>query len=163
MKSYYSLAQALLGLRHPTEALETAKYAYKICLEIRDSSYELLSQFILRTKQAQWQGKETARLRGLNETLATVEDLLEQQLERDISDLEWRFSKAEIGEAGRKEEKASLEREAQERRSYVREAFKVVGQEETTERVCGLCSCSKVSRSDSSIGSTRLPHRRYYI
>src|SRR5271163_2704347 len=67
MKPYYYLAQALLNLRHPVEALETAKYAYAICLEIRDSSSEVLSQFILRTKQAQWQNKETMRLRELNE------------------------------------------------------------------------------------------------
>jgi STIP1 homology and U-box containing protein 1 len=90
MKPYYNLAQALLGLKHPVEALETAKHAYKVCLEIKDSSSEVLSQFILRTKQVQWQSKETARLRELNETLATVEDLLQQQLDKDLADLEGR-------------------------------------------------------------------------
>jgi STIP1 homology and U-box containing protein 1 len=135
MKSYYNLAQALLGQKHPIEALETAKHAYKICLEIRDSSSEILSQFILRTKQAQWQIKETARLRELNDTLANVEDLLQQQLDKDLAELEGRYSRQEIGEIGRNEERAALEKEAGERRSNVREAFKNAQNEETAERV----------------------------
>jgi STIP1 homology and U-box containing protein 1 len=135
MKSYYNLAQALLGLRHPMEALETAKHAYQICLETRDSSSELLSQFILRTKQAQWQSNETARLRQLNETLANVEDLLQQQLEKELAGLEGRYSRQEIGEIGRNEERAALEKEAGERRSNVREAFRNAQIEETAERV----------------------------
>ena len=135
MKSYYSLAQALLGLKHPVEALETAKYAYKICLEIKDSSSEVLSQFILRTKQAQWQSKETARLRQLNETLANVDDLLQQQLDKEVADLESRYLRKELGEIGRNEERAALQKEAEERRSNVREAFKNAQQEETAERV----------------------------
>jgi len=135
MKPYYNLAQALLGLKHPVEALETAKHAYKICLEIKDSSSEVLSQFILRTKQAQWQSNETARLRQLNETLANVEDLLQNQLDKELADLERRYSRQEIGEIGRNEEQATLEREAEERRSNVREAFKNAQNEETAERV----------------------------
>lgn len=135
MKSYYYLAQALLSQRHPTEALDTAKYAYKICLELKDNSAELLSQFILRTKQAQWQSKETARLRELNDTLGMVEDLLDQQLEKDMADLEWRFSKAEIGVTGRNEERTSLEKEAEERRRIIRTAFQDAQNPETVERV----------------------------
>jgi hypothetical protein len=135
MKSYYNLAQALLGLRHPMEALETAKHAYQMCLETRDSSTELLSQFILRTKQAQWQSNETARLRQLNETLANVEDLLQQQLEKELDDLEGRFARQEIGEVGRNEERLALEKEAAERRSNVREAFRNAQNDETAERV----------------------------
>lgn len=135
MKSYYNLAQALLGLKHPTEALETAKHAYKICLEIKDSSTEVLSQFILRTKQAQWQSNETARLRQLNETLANVEDLLQQQLHKELADLEGKYSRQEIGAIGRNEEKTALEREADERRSNIREAFRNAQKEETAERV----------------------------
>jgi STIP1 homology and U-box containing protein 1 len=135
MKSYYTLAQALLGLKHPVEALETAKYAYKICLELKGSSSEILSQFILRTKQAQWQIKETARLRQLNETLANLEDLLQQQLDRELINLERRYTRHEIGEIGRIEERTALEKEAGERRSHVREAFRNAENEETAERV----------------------------
>lgn len=135
MKSYYYLAQALLGLKHPVEALETAKHAYKICLEIKDSSSEVLSQFILRTKQAQWQSNETARLRQLNETLANVEDLLQQQLDKELAELEEKYSRRVIGEIGRNEERVTLEKEAEERRKNVREAFKNAQIEETAERV----------------------------
>lgn len=146
MKSYYSLAQALLGLKHPVEALETAKYAYKICLEIKDSSSEVLSQFILRTKQAQWRSKEIARLRQLNETQASVEDLLQLQLDKDLADLEGRYSRGEIGEVGRNEERAALEKEAEERKSNVRQAFQNAQNEETVERVSSAPSPSPRAR-----------------
>lgn len=136
MKSYYYLAQALLSLRHPVEALEWAKYAYRICLQTQDSSSEVLSQFILKTKQAQWQSKETARLRELNETLAAVEDLLDQQLERDLADVEWKYAQKEIGETGRNEEKTALEKEANDRRCDLREVFRDPARAETAERVC---------------------------
>lgn len=135
MKPYYYLSQALLNQRHPTEALDTAKYAYKICLELKDNSAELLSQFILRTKQSIWQGKETSRLREQNETLAAVEDLLEQQLEKDMADVEWRFSKEEIGATGRNEEKTDLEKEAESRRRIIRQVFEDSEKPETKERV----------------------------
>lgn len=135
MKSHYSLAQALLALKHPTEALETANYAYKICLEIKDSSSEVLSQFILRAKQAQWQTKEAARLRQLNETLAVVDDLLQRQHDKEVAELESRYLRRQIGEVGRNEERAALESEADERRRNVREAFKNAQREETAERV----------------------------
>jgi STIP1 homology and U-box containing protein 1 len=135
MKSYYYLAQALLNLRKPAEALERAKYAYSICLQIHDSSSEVLSQFILKTKQAHWQSKESARLRELNETLGAVEDLLDQQLEKELADVEWKFAKQEIGETGRDEEKASLKREAEDRRRVIRDAFSDPARAETAERV----------------------------
>jgi STIP1 family protein 1 len=138
MKSYYYLAQALLNLRKPAEALERAKYAYSICLQIHDSSSEVLSQFILRTKQAQWQSKETVRLRELNQTLAAVEDLLDQQLEKDLADVEWKFAKQEIGATGRDEEKASLKKEADDKRRIIRDVFKDPGKAETAERVCRI-------------------------
>lgn len=135
MKSYYNLAQALLALKHPVDALETAKYAYKLCLELKDSSSELLSQFILKTKQAQWQSRETARLRQLIETLANVEDLLQQQLDKEIADLQERYARGQVGEVGRNEERAALEKEAEERRGNVRHAFRNAQNEETNERV----------------------------
>ena len=135
MKAYYNLAQALLNQRHPQEALETAKHAYRICLEIKDSSAEVLSQFILRTKQAQWQAKETNRLRELNETLAVVEGLLDQQLERDLAGLDVRLSRREIGQIGFDEERQQLQTEANERRRNVREAMKDPERSETAERV----------------------------
>ena len=135
MKSYYNLAQALLNQRHPQEALETAKHAYRICLEIKDSSAEVLSQFILRTKQAQWQTRETNRLRELNETLAVVENLLDQQLERDLLDLDTRFSRQEIGRTGHDEERLQLQSEASDRRRNIRDGMRDPEKPETAERV----------------------------
>jgi STIP1 homology and U-box containing protein 1 len=163
MKSYYNLAQALLGLKHPMEALETAKHAYQICLETRDSSTELLSQFILRTKQAQWQSNETARLRQLNETLANVEDLLQQQLEKELADLERRYARQEIGQIGRNEERVALEKEAVERRSNIREAFRNAQNDETAERVKADHGLQAEHSLTFWPGGTRLPYRWNYI
>ncbi|KAG9780784.1 hypothetical protein KCU88_g3639, partial [Aureobasidium melanogenum] len=135
MKSHYYLAQALLPQRHVGEALEEAKTAYAICLETKDSSAELISQFILKAKQAQWQAKETARLRQLNETLALVEDLLDQQLQRDIDSVEERYKKGEIGETGKREEIDDLQKEAESRRSIIRKAFQDPANPDSVERV----------------------------
>jgi STIP1 homology and U-box containing protein 1 len=136
MKSHYYLAKALLAMRHVGEALEEAKYAYNICLQTNDSSSEILSQFVLKTKQAQWQSRETARLREMNDTLATVERMLEEKLEKDIALLERRYQNGEIGETGRNEERTLLEKEADERRWNIRVAFKDPSKPETAERVC---------------------------
>lgn len=135
MKAYYYLAQALLELRHTEEALDVAKQAYSICLETKDSSSEVLSQFILRAKQKQWQHRETARLHELNDTLGFLEDLLAQRLQKDLEDLEWRYSKNEIGLTGKNEERANLEKEADERKRLLRERFTDPQKPETAERI----------------------------
>jgi STIP1 family protein 1 len=163
MKSYYYLAQALLNLKKPAEALERAKYAYSICLQIHDSSSEVLSQFILRTKQAQWQSKETARLRELNQTLAVVEDLLDQQLEKDLAEVEWRFAKGEIGETGRDEERASVNKEAENRRHIIRDAFRDPSKAETAERVRGVFASYSYSGADGMTDCTGLPDRWHHF
>ncbi|KAJ9629136.1 hypothetical protein, variant 1 [Exophiala oligosperma] len=135
MKSHYYLAQALLPQRHVGEALAEAKHAYTTCLETKDSSAELIGQFILKAKQAQWQARETARLRELNSTLALVEDMLNQQLDRDKQDVEERFTKQEIGETGRQEEIDELEKEAESRRENIRKAFENSAVPDTVERI----------------------------
>ncbi|OAP59832.1 hypothetical protein AYL99_04834 [Fonsecaea erecta] len=135
MKSHYYLAQALLQQRHVGEALKEAKTAYAICLETLDSSAELIGSFILKAKQAQWQAKETARLREMNETLALVEDLLDAQLQRDLDKVEERFRTGEIGETGRREEVEELQREAEERRSNIRRGFEDRSVPDSAERV----------------------------
>lgn len=135
MKAHYYLAQCLLQLRHVGEALEEAQTAYKICLATKDSSTETLSMFILRAKQAQWQARETARLREANATLAALETLLEQQLERDLQDVEARFQRTEIGDIARGEERQQLEIEAADRRQIVRENFRDSDTPSSVERV----------------------------
>ena len=164
MKSYYYLAQALLSQRKPGEALEKAKYAYNICLQIHDSSSEILSQFILRTKQAQWQSKETARLRELNQTLGAVEDLLDEKLEKDLAEVEWRFAKLEIGATGRDEEKATLRKEAEDRRRIIRDVFKDPARAETAERVrCSLPPLLSCSDADGMTDRARSSNRRHHF
>ena len=135
MKAYFYLAQALLELRHVEEALETAKHAYAICLETRDSSSEILSQFILRAKHDKWSSRETARLREMNETLGIVEDLMDAQMKRDLTDLDMRFSRNEIGLTGKNEERMAIEKDALDRIKHVREAFADPLKPETAERV----------------------------
>lgn len=135
MKAHYYLAQALLAQRHVGEARDEGMIAYQICLETKDASADLLSQFVLRAKQAQWQSKETSRLREVTATLGIVEELLERKLEEDIAELDERFKACELGETGRDEERRDLEKEAEERRRRVREAFEDSKREETKERV----------------------------
>lgn len=142
MKSYYYLAQALLSMRHTTEAMSTAQKAYQWCLETKDKSADIMSHFILRTKQAHWQTRETERLRELNQTLGVVEVLLEQQLERDLDDVAYRFKSGEIGATGHMEERQQLQQEADERRRIIRAAFSDSNNQDTIERVCYFASTS---------------------
>ena len=144
MKSHFSLAQALLAQRHVEEALLEAECAYSICLKTRNSSTEVVSKFILRAKLAQWESKETARLREMNETLALVEDLLNQQLLRDARDVDDRFAKHEIGETGKREEMLKLEMEANTRRSNIRKQFQDLDNPDSAERVC----CDPISKME---------------
>jgi STIP1 homology and U-box containing protein 1 len=135
MKAHFYLAQALLPQRHVGEALEEAKIAYSICIEIQDPSADVIGGFILRAKQAKWQEKETARLRELNETLALVEDLLDAQLQRDIDAVEERFQSGQVGQTGRVEEIEELQHEAELRRSNIRKGFEDSKRAETVQRV----------------------------
>ncbi|KAJ9609795.1 hypothetical protein H2200_006123 [Cladophialophora chaetospira] len=135
MKAHYYLAQALLPQRHVGEALDEAKLAYSICIEVQDPSADVIGTFILRSKQAKWQARETARLRELNETLAVVEDLLDAQLQRDIDAVDNRYRYGEIGHTGRIEEIEGLQGEADLRRANIRRGFEDSKRPETVERV----------------------------
>ncbi|RMZ92531.1 hypothetical protein DV736_g237, partial [Chaetothyriales sp. CBS 134916] len=135
MKSCYYLAQALLAQRRVGEALTEATRAYSICLETKDSSAEVISQFILRAKQVQWQTKETLRLREMNNTLAMVETMLDERLQQELKELKERLQHGEIGVTGLNEEKAELEKEADERRRNIRAAFSNPVEPDSVERV----------------------------
>ena len=134
MKSHYSLAQALLEQRHPEEALTTAKWAYKVCLETKDNSSEILSQFILRTKQTLWNTRETKRLRDLDSTLASMEALLQDDLDRAIKELGLQLEQGILGQTGFNEESASLTNEMLEKRSLLRSCFAKGREDEMAER-----------------------------
>lgn len=135
MKAHFYLAQALLNLRHVGEAHSEALRAYQMCIQSNDASAETVGQVVLRAKQAVWQMKETQRLREMNDTLATVETVMEQQLARDLAEVASRFNRMEIGEMGRGEEIQQLQQEWEERRRNIRAAFEVEGRAETKERI----------------------------
>ena len=134
MKSYYFLAQAQLALNHPIDALDNAKISYKMCIEQKGRDVEAMSQFILRTKQEVWRRAETKRLRGADETLKEVEELMEGKLNQELGTVQDRFAKGEVGTTGRDEEQEAIKKEAQERLSIVRQAF-AQGKETLEERV----------------------------
>lgn len=135
MKAHYYLAQALLQMRHVQEAHEEGLRAYRMCIDTRDSSSEVVGQFVLRAKQAVWEVKEKERLRNLNSTLGVVEGLLDERLETDLKDVEERFRRKEIGEMGYGEEVAELRRDFEAQRREVRSAFERAEEPETKERV----------------------------
>ncbi|KAL9113005.1 MAG: hypothetical protein Q9227_002870 [Pyrenula ochraceoflavens] len=134
MKSYYFLAQAQLAVNHPMDALNNAKIAYGMCIEQKGKDVEAMSQFILRTKQEVWRRAETIRLRGADDTLKEIEELLEDRCGQELQAVQQRFENEEIGETGRDEEQEVIKKEAQERLNTVRQAF-AQGKEILQERV----------------------------
>jgi STIP1 family protein 1 len=134
IKTSYYLAQALLHLQCPTEALEVALAAYQQSLETRNPNTEVLSKTILRAKQAIWAAKETSRLRERNQTLKRVEELLEAELKRDMETLEEKLERRQIGEVGFAEDKRILMEEYERQKSNVRSAF-AAADAEMKERV----------------------------
>jgi STIP1 family protein 1 len=129
------LTQALLGRQHPHEAYDVAIDAYRASLAAKSPQTENLSRLVLRAKQAIWAGKETGRLRAMDESLAAVEGLIEAELERALQGLESRQENGEIGAVGAGEDAAALREEAGRNVGNVREAFRVASRGEVQERV----------------------------
>lgn len=135
MKSCYYLAQALLGLQKPQEAYEVAIDAYRASLAAKSPQTENLSRTVLRAKQQIWAQKETARLREMNETLASVEQLIEAELNKELSELQAQLDRGEIGQIGFAEDQKALREEAEKKIHNVREAFRIASGGEIQERV----------------------------
>ncbi|EEH35414.1 U-box domain-containing protein [Paracoccidioides lutzii Pb01] len=136
VKSSYYLSQALLELQRPAEAHDIAYAAYKASLETRNPNAEPLSRVILRAKQSIWAAKETARLRNQNETLKRLEDLLQADLDKELSELRARLAAGEIGQIGFKEDEKELLDDGQRRLDVVRDVFaSSMGEESMKERV----------------------------
>ncbi|KKZ66647.1 STIP1 likey and U-box containing protein 1 [[Emmonsia] crescens] len=123
IKSNYYLSQALLGLQRPAEAHDVALAAYKASIETKSPNAEPLSRVILRAKQAIWAAKETTRLRSQNETLRRLEELLQADRDKELSELRARLAAGEIGQIGFKEDEKELLAEAQRRLDVVRDVF----------------------------------------
>ncbi|PYI08168.1 U-box domain protein [Aspergillus sclerotiicarbonarius CBS 121057] len=141
LKSAWYLAQALLGQQRPQEAHEVAVTAYRLSLKAKeikpkDSQTENLSRVVLRAKQAVWAAKETARVRELDETLASVEGLIEREVERGVEELRGQLERGEIGAVGFGEEQKEIRGEWEEKGRRVREVFGIAGEKKgLVERV----------------------------
>ncbi|KAJ9255727.1 hypothetical protein DTO212C5_9117 [Paecilomyces variotii] len=135
LKSCWYLAQALLGLGRPQEAYDVAIEAYKAALSAKSNQTENLSRTVLRAKQQIWAAKETARLREMNETLANVERLIEADLDRELSELQVKLDRGEIGQIGFVEDQKALREEAEKNIHNVREAFRISSNGDIQERV----------------------------
>lgn len=135
LKSCYYLSQALLELGRPQEAYDTAAEAYRTSLASKSSQTENLSRTVLRAKQQMWAAKETLRLRGMHDTLALVEQLIESDLEKDVRTLYLKLAKGEIGQIGCVEDQKALKKEAERHIHNLREAFRIASKGEIQERV----------------------------
>jgi STIP1 family protein 1 len=164
LKSCWYLAQALLGLGRPQEAYEVAIDAYRASLAAKSAQTENLSKTVLRAKQQIWAAKETARLREMNDTLATVESLIETDLNRELAELQAKLDKGEIGQTGFVEDQQALRADAEKNIQNVREAFRIASNGDIQERVSGhpcagreCVRCGERISNDFAPGCARLP------
>ncbi|KAK4867759.1 hypothetical protein LT330_006688 [Penicillium expansum] len=135
LKSHYYLAQALLGLQRPQEAHDVASNAYEQSLAVKNAQTENLSRIVLRAKQQIWAARETSRIRELNETLGSVEALIEADVTRALAELQGRLERGEIGDIGFGEDQKALREDAETKVRNLREAFRVASKGEIEERV----------------------------
>ena len=135
LKSSYYLAQALLGLQRSQEAYDVAVDAYQLSLGSKNAQTENLSRTVLRAKQQIWAAKETSRLREMNETLKSIETLIEADLDRSITELRKQVDAGELGEIGFGEDQKALREDSEKKIQDVREAFRIASNGETQERV----------------------------
>ncbi|OQE89414.1 hypothetical protein PENNAL_c0014G00453 [Penicillium nalgiovense] len=135
LKSQNYLAEALLCLQRPQEAHDVASDAYQQSLAVKNAQSENLSRNVLRAKQQIWAARETARLRELNETLGSVEALVEADVTRALAELQGRLERGEIGEIGFGEDQKALHEDADAKIRNLREAFRVASNGEVQERV----------------------------
>ncbi|KAI9934724.1 hypothetical protein ASPWEDRAFT_44204 [Aspergillus wentii DTO 134E9] len=135
IKSSYYLAQALLGLQKPQEAYDVAIDAYQASLASKNVQTENLSKTVLRAKQQIWAAKETSRLREMNETLGSVEQLIENDLHQALAELQAKLEKEEIGQTGFAEDEKALRGDAEKNVHNVREAFRIASNGDIQERV----------------------------
>ncbi|KAJ5150041.1 hypothetical protein N7448_001619 [Penicillium atrosanguineum] len=135
LKSSWYLAQALIGLQRPQEAYEVAIDAYQASLAAKSAQTENLSNIVLRAKQQLWAARESARLREMDETLKSVELLIEADLERSIKDLQGQLERGEIGQIGFGEDEKAIREDAEKKVADLREMYRIASKGEIAERV----------------------------
>ncbi|KAE8146096.1 U-box domain protein [Aspergillus avenaceus] len=134
LKSCWYLAQALLGLHRPQEAYEVAIDAYRASLTAKSVQTENLSKSVLRAKQQIWSQKESSRLREMDQTLASVEQLIEADLNRAVAELQGQLDRGDIGHIGCVEDQKALRDDAEKTIQNVREAFRISSKGEIKQR-----------------------------
>jgi STIP1 family protein 1 len=90
---------------------------------------------LLRAKKALWEARETARLHEMDETLKSLEELINADLARAEAELKSQLEKKEIGEVGYREDLSALREDAQKKIQHVREAFRISSKGDIEERV----------------------------
>lgn len=74
-------------------------------------------------------------MRQLNETLGSMEALIEADVTRALAELQGRLERGEIGEIGFGEDQKALREDAETKVRHLREAFRVASKGEVQERV----------------------------
>jgi STIP1 family protein 1 len=90
---------------------------------------------VLRAKQQLWQARETARLREMDETLKSVEVLIEADLQRSLAELQGQLERGEVGQIGFVEDQKALRADVEKKIGDLREMFRIASKGEIAERV----------------------------
>lgn len=126
---------------------------------------------LLRAKKALWEARETARLHEMDETLKSLEELINADLACAQKELESQLEKMEIGEVGYREDLGALRADAQKKIEHIREAFRISSKGEIQERVSipgswtsgwdlanmGIRLCPTGSLTESPLRSCTIP------
>lgn len=158
----------MLGLQRPQEAYDVAVDAYKLSLTAKNVQTENLSRTVLRAKQQLWAVRETSRLREMNDTLRSVETLIEADLERTVAEMQAQLDRGEIGQIAFGEDQKALREDSEKKIQDVREAFRVATKGEVEERVSLFVFIFLWSRIGPFVlteylGRAGLPDRWHYL
>ncbi|KAI9798779.1 MAG: hypothetical protein M1833_004609 [Piccolia ochrophora] len=123
MKAYYYLAQAQMGLHHPSEALSSALTAYGICLQVGSPSASSISTLILNAKKEKWEIKERDRLRRRNNLLNELEERLEQARVDDLEAIAVRHDEGYLNKVEAGEEASLVEETSRHKFDELRSVF----------------------------------------
>jgi STIP1 homology and U-box containing protein 1 len=96
MKGHYYLAQAQLGVNHPSEAHASALRAYRICLDTNDRSVTNVNQLVLNSKQASWALREKTRLREQNTLLEELKGGLIKERDQRVAGIREEIAKGTL-------------------------------------------------------------------
>lgn len=109
--------------------------AYQLSLSSKNAQTENLSRTVLRAKQQIWAAKETSRLREMNETLNSIETIMEADFDRSVTELQQQVDAGELGEIGFGEDQRALREDLEKKIQHLREAFRISSNGEVQERV----------------------------